>query len=313
MYNDINNELKKLKQEIYRCQNIDTMLKNLREQLQEQEKKQISLEYKLEKENLDVEKFSKMSITNIFYAILGSREDQVEKERREVLAAQLKLDDVNKQIIETKEQISKFQLERSKVSDATSRYNELYENKYNSLKEMDLGHSEKILEIENEIASYKSNLKEIKEAIIAGKSVLISLDKVDKSLNSAESWGTWDLLGGGGLITNLAKHDHIDNAKDAVSEVQTRLNRFTTELTDVKVSSSITIDISGFIKFADFFFDGLISDWIVQSKIRDSQQSVKNVRSEVNKVLNNLLTMENRDKNSLSVLEHKLSQIILNA
>ncbi|NLL62799.1 MAG: hypothetical protein GX241_00935, partial [Ruminococcaceae bacterium] len=40
-----------------------------------------------------------------------------------------------------------------------------------------------------------------------------------------------------------------------------------------------------FVKFADFFFDGLISDWIVQSRIHDSQESVNNVRRDVNNVL----------------------------
>ena len=42
--------------------------------------------------------------------------------------------------------------------------------------------------------------------------MLDSLDSVLSSLESAEGWGTWDLLGGG-LISDLAKHSHIDDAK----------------------------------------------------------------------------------------------------
>lgn len=313
MFKEINEELQELQQGIYRCQNIDSMLKNLKERLLEQERKQTELELELKKENLDVEKLSKMSITTIFYTILGSKEEQIEKERREVLASQIKLDDIKMQIMETQKQISNLQSERTKVRNSKQKYDELFKRKYEMLKQNHIKEAGKITEIENKIAAYKANLKEINEAILSGKSVISSLDRVEKSLNSAEGWGTWDMLGGGGLITNMIKHDHIDDAKNAASEVQTKLNRFATELSDVHVSSSITIDIDGFVKFADFFFDGLITDWIVQSRIHDSQESVNNVRRDVNNVLNKLLKMQGYDKEQLSIQENELSKIIISS
>lgn len=313
MYKEINKELEELQQGIYRCRNIDKMLDSLREQLSEQERKQRDLERELEKENLDLEKLNKMSISTIFYTILGSKEKQIEKERQEVLAAQLKLEDINRQIADTKNHISKLRSERMEVVHSERRYNELFNKKYEKLIKNDSKNASKIMELENKIQAYKANLKEIEEAISAGNRVLSSLAKVEKSLNSAKSWGTWDMLGGGGLITDIIKHGHIDDAKDMASEVQMLLNRFRTELTDVKVSSSITIEVDGFVKFADFFFDGLISDWVVQSKIRDSQESVSKVRREVNMVLSKLSLMKNNDKTELTKLESELAQIIVNA
>lgn len=312
MYKEINKELEELKQGIYRCNNIDTMLKSLSEQLSEQERKKIDLELELKKENLDVEKLSKMSISTIFYTILGSKEKQIEKERQEVLAAQLKLDDINRQISETKKHISKLRSERMEVARSEQRYNELFKKKYDILFQNDSQNASKIIDLEDKIEAYKANLKEIEEAITAGNRVLHSLDKVYKSLSSADSWGMWDMLGGGGLITDMIKHGHIDDAKDMASEVQILLNRFRTELTDVKVSSSITIEVDGFVKFADFFFDGLISDWVVLSRIRDSKESVKKVRREVNNVINKLSIMKNNDKLKLSNLEKELAEIIVN-
>ena len=313
MNKEIKKELEVLPQGIFRCNNIDKMLISLNGQLSEQERKQIDLELKLKSENLDVEKLSKMSISTIFYTILGSKEKQIEKERQEVLAAQLKLDDINRQITDTKEHISKLRAERKEIAYSELRYNELFKKKYEMLIQSDGQNASKIIELEEKIEAYKANLKEIEEAISAGNRVLHSLAKVDKSLGSANSWGLWDMLGGGGLITDLIKHGHIDDAKDMASDVQTLLNRFHTELADVKVSSSITIEVDGFVKFADFFFDGLISDWVVQSRIHDSRESVSNVRSEVNNVLNKLSTMKNNDKSQLSTLEKELAQIIVNA
>jgi DNA repair exonuclease SbcCD ATPase subunit len=313
MFDEINKELEELQQAIYRCNNIDRRLRSLNQQLSEQVGRQTQLELELRKENLDVEKLSKMNITTIFYTILGSKEGQIEKERQEVLAAQLKLDDINKQISDTKKHISELKAERAKISQSEEKYNKLYKKKYDLLVQNKNDNTSRINEIEDKIVAYKSNLKEINEAISAGNRVLQSLKAVDKSLGSAEGWGLWDMLGGGGLITGMIKHGHIDDARDNASEVQRLLNRFRTELADVKVSSSITIDIEGFVKFADFFFDGLIVDWVVQSRINDSQESANKVRSDVVNVLSKLSKMQGNDNEQLSNLERELSKIIMKA
>lgn len=310
MFDEINKELEQLKQGIYRCRNIDRMLEGLNEQLSEQEKRKAELEKELQKENLDVEKLNKMSLTSIFYTVLGSKEKQIEKERQEALAAQLKLDDVNRQIDETKYHISKLEAERKEVANSERRYKELFMKKHEMLLQTDSKNASKIIELEDKIVSYKANIKEIEEAISAGNKVLNSLDKVDKSLKSANNWGVWDMLGGGGLITDMIKHGHIDDAKEMVSEVQTLLNRFRTELTDIRVTSSINIEINGFTKFADFFFDGLISDWVVQSKIHKSQESVNKVRREVNTVLSKLSIMLDNDKTEITNLKNELAETI---
>ena len=96
-----------------------------------------------------------------------------------------------------------------------------------------------------------------------------SLDVVIDSLESAEGWGTWDMLGGGFLSTAI-KHSRIDDARDAVEDVQAKMSRFTRELADVRRSTEIKIEIDDLDIFADYFFDSLIMDWIVQSKIRNS-------------------------------------------
>lgn len=121
----------------------------------------------------------------------------------------------------------------------------------------------KITNLEQNISLYKSNIKETVEAIAAGNRVVDKLIETENSLNSAEGWGMWDMWGGGGLITDMIKHSHIDDARNTASRVKSLLNHFNTELADIKIASQITIEIEGFTKFADFFFDGLIADWVV--------------------------------------------------
>lgn len=56
-------------------------------------------------------------------------------------------------------------------------------------------------------------------------------------------------------------------------------NKF--EIADVKINYDTRFDMDGFAKLADFFFDGLIADWYMQSKINNSYNSVSNVKNQV--------------------------------
>jgi len=313
MFEEINKELEELKQGMSRFEKIDSMLNKLQDQLKELETKNVNLQKDLEKEESDVDHLYKKSLTSIFYTILGSKEEQIEKERQEALAAGLKLDENLKQLEDTNYQITKLKEERIQYQNNEVLYNQLYKKKYNLMKESGNPEFQKIMEIEAGISSCKANIKEIKEAITAGNRVMDQIRNAESSLNSAEGWGTWDMLGGGGLVTNMIKHSHIDDAKDAVSRIQSLLNNFRTELADIKINSGIHIQIEGFAKFADFFFDGLISDWVVQSRINDSQDSVQRVKGEVNNVLRKLEQMVSSMNNDLNNRNNELLNLIENA
>lgn len=72
--------------------------------------------------------------------------------------------------------------------------------------------AEKILELEERQGYLMSQKQELQEAWDAGKAALSCTDHILSQLDSAEGWGTWDLVGGG-LITDLVKHSHLDEAQ----------------------------------------------------------------------------------------------------
>lgn len=309
MFEEINKEMQELKQGINRLRKSDYMLQSLNDQLRELESNKIKLEVELDREELDVENLNKKSLTTIFYSVLGSREKQLEKERQEALAARLKLEDNLKQIEDLNLQIAKLRQERKQYQNNEALYNQLYQKKYDRLKSGGNPYYQKIMELEEGVLNCKASLKEIKEAITAGNRVLDQIKSAESSLNSAEGWGTWDLLGGG-FLTDMMKHSHIDEARDSASKIQSLLNNFRTELADVRIHSEIQIHIEGFAKFADFFFDGLISDWVIQSRINDSLESVQRVKSEVSSVLSKLEQMEAGVNAELNRFNRELSEVI---
>ena len=130
-------------------------------------------------------------------------------------------------------------------------------------------------------------MKEVREATYAGERALSSLKIAQDELSSAKSWGIVDLLGGG-LITDMIKHSKMDRASSYMETAKHDLRVFQRELKDVTVNADFQINVGDFLKFADFFFDGLVADYLVQSKIADAKKEVDKAIREVEDILADL-------------------------
>ncbi|KKM11227.1 hypothetical protein SY88_09820 [Clostridiales bacterium PH28_bin88] len=59
----------------------------------------------------------------------------------------------------------------------------------------------------------------------------------------------------------------LTEAREGIHRVQQLLRLFQRELADVQTEMESELAIGGLAIFANYFFDGLIVDWVVQSKI----------------------------------------------
>ncbi|MCI6997957.1 MAG: hypothetical protein MR936_14515, partial [Eubacterium sp.] len=63
-------------------------------------------------------------------------------------------------------------------------------------------------------------------------------------------------------------------------------------LKDVNLSLDLRMEVGGFLSFADFFFDGLVADYLVQSKIASAREQVEDAIMMVKNVLTALRNSE---------------------
>lgn len=119
------------------------------------------------------------------------------------------------------------------------------------------------------------------------KNALCSLRAAREELQKAGNWGIVDLFGGG-FITNLIKHSKVDNASHLMENAKYDLKKFQKELRDVTINTDLSIDCGGFLTFADFFWDGVVADWLVQSKINDAKRQVDDAIAQVEQILRRL-------------------------
>ena len=88
-----------------------------------------------------------------------------------------------------------------------------------------------------------------------------------------------------GNVQDERLYEELDNAQEQVEQLQVELRRFKTELADVEITADLQVTVDSFLKFADFFFDGLFADWAVLDHINQAQSRVENTKDQIKRVL----------------------------
>lgn len=127
------------------------------------------------------------------------------------------------------------------------------------------------------------NPQEIHEAIHAADDALIALRSAEESLAMASGLGIWDMLGGG-FFSSLIKHSKIDQAQREIENARAALRCFRSELADLNQAADFNLDVSGFLRFADYCFDDIFSDLMVQSKIRRGRRQVQQAIAQIEEI-----------------------------
>ncbi len=292
---------------------LEAKLRELQDQRRVYDSNVISLRVAFRKEQEDVEKLEGKSLANYFYNVIGKLDDKLDAERREAYAAKVKLDAAERELAGIEADIQEIQSQLAEIRVAEAQYKEALEAKRSQLRSSGTPAGEQIMELEEKIAALEAQKKEIQEAISAGNSAKGTADRILSELESADGWNTWDMFGGGGIITHMAKHEHLDDAQELVQELQGKLRRFKTELADIQISANLQVNIDGFLRFADYFFDGLFADWAVGDKISESMSSVQRTKDQISQMLKKLGSMEADADREIAALKAQLDNLIVQA
>ena len=129
--------------------------------------------------------------------------------------------------------------------------------------------------------------REVEEAVVAGERALSSLESAAEKLSSARNWGLFDMFGGG-FISGTMKHSRINDATIYMENAKNQLQIFQRELKDIHVPMDFQLEIGTFLTFTDFFFDDIVSDYLVQSRIGKTREEVGEAIRQVRHILGNL-------------------------
>ena len=305
-------ELRTLMQQNARKPQLETRLNALRARQTELEHKLFDLEYTAQKEQADVDKLQNGSLAAFFYALTGKKGEKLEKEQAEAYTARVRYDAAAAEQAALQKDIADCRAELQQLRQNEQRYAALLAEKNAAVRASGSPAAEQLLELERQLAACKAQQRELNEAVDAGQRALCSADDLIRLLNDADGLATWDLLGGG-LLADLAKHDSLDRAQQQVNALQAQLSRFRAELADVTMDADVQVNVDGFLRFADYFFDGLFADWAVLDKISQSKGQVESTRRQIENVLFRLGGMQRSVEQEKTQLQSKLDALVRDA
>lgn len=289
----LNQEWKDLTAQASRLSQVSAQLEDVERQRAERQRRVDETGRSYRREQDDVDKLEKGGIRTFLLSLTGDKEERLTKERREAMAAKCQYDQAVSDLEYLDGKILELRRQKENLEHVRQQLEKLNEVKAELLKQMGGQIGEQLMELDRRQSELEHQLREVREAISAGRRAETCISQVLNSLDSAENWGVWDMLGGG-VISTAIKHGHIDDAQDGLRQAQRALSDFQTELVDVGDIQVPNVEIGSFATFADYFFDGLFVDWYVQSGIHEAQNGVSEVHG---KVLAALHTLEEAERN----------------
>lgn len=304
--------LQELQMQIGRKKQLEAQLSDLERQNEEVKAKVQQLRESANSEQYDVTELEGMSFASIWARISGSYDEKLRQEKQEAFAAAAKYESalreqqyVQSDYLRMKEQLRSLQA-------VEEEYRKVLHEKQEALAASGDETAKEILELEKKLAYLSGQKRELDEAYQAGRSAMNVANRIADSLASADSWATWDLFGGG-IIADVIKHGHMNDAQQEIETLQKALRRFRTELADVKIDDHLDFQMDGFTSFGDYFFDGLIFDWMAKNHINRSAQQIQNTRSQIGMAISKLQDLQEALDAEIAEVKGQLEAVVSRA
>lgn len=291
---------------------LEAMLAELRSQQLPLKKKAAELEQIMVREKSDVDRLEGRSLSAFFYNVVGKMDEKLDTERREYYAARVKFDACRRELEAVEQDIEATEEDLADLADCEARYAQALEAKRLAIETAGIPVSQDLLHKEQTLSYLVGQEQELEEAITAGTTALRTTADILQEIESAKDWATFDLMGGG-LLADLAKHETLDEAQKNAEQLQIELQRFNKELSDVTIRAHLQLNIEGMLKFADFFFDGLLADAAVLDHIKQSHSQVEQTREEILTILRQLQDELEDVRSRRTRLKKDVDTMILNA
>lgn len=272
----------KLRQDVERKKHLEKMLESMATQRVELEKKCHELQVISIREEDDVQLVENNRIIGFLLNLFNKTDEVIEKERAQAYAAKLKYTTARAELDQLNYDFDRYTRELYTVENSETQLEEEIE-KYRQAAGIMSENDAAVLNAQ--LVLLKHRKTELEEAVAAGHTAKAKADEILKFLDKADGWNTADFFFDGPLA-DLAKHANLDDATKEIAALQILLRKFKSELADVYIDQNISIGVDGFLTFADFFWDGLLSTFAMQDKIDGAIKKVQSVKYQIQDTIN---------------------------
>lgn len=277
---DYDRELTELRVRIAQRRNDMAVLEQLRQQESHWQAELAARRAQLEKEEQDVTRLERVSLSSIWASLRGTKEEKMDREKAQVAAARLKWQEAERQLAEIRAEILNRQARIQADAGCPAHYEALLREKEREYRAKDPALAAKLAELEQRQLELTHRWKELDEAVVAGRQALYQIEAALGKLDTAEGLSAWDMMGGG-LITDMMKYSSMDEAQKRMEGVQSDLRRYQAELADVAQTAQFELHTGDAVAMLDVFFDNIFADWAVCNRILRSAEQLRQVQRRV--------------------------------
>ena len=293
---DNRDTLRELEEQIYRKGRLETKLRHLQKEDRE-------LRYAMEvyarqaaEEQGDVDALTARTLKGFLARLQkNTYQDRLTREQAEAAAAAAKFENAQNRLAELETQIGEMTGEIRKLRMAEREYERCLEERRQRIRTQPGQKAEKLTVLEQKGDEIRAKKREVDEAVTAGKRVQSLAGQIDRELSEAEGWGKWDVM---------------DKAGRMIDSLQKLIGDFRTELTDVSLLGDVQVEMDGFTRFTDIFWDGVFVDLSVLDRIREARERIGILGREVDRLMQELSGMAAETDRALAGNEAEIRRLV---
>ncbi len=310
---EIQSKLKEKLQEAETIRKIQSYTVQLQTRLADEEKALAVMEQTLAKEQRDVELLEKEGLTTMFHKFLGDREERLQKERQDYLTAALKYNEIYKSVDLIRYELNLLTKKEQNLGNVEKEISGLIKQREAEIMLLEPAKAAQLKALHEQVDKLHIFETEVNQALSTGDDAFDKVRKTEYYLNEAQfpdkqMWG-------GRNQSRIVNHEAVDRARDTAYQSRQSLIRFGNEYRYVYPERpfQVNMEIEDFGRFAEVFFNNLISDWIIRQKISKSLITVRATANQVGRFVEQLNQEKMMIARKLVELEKERKETIVNS
>lgn len=282
MYQNINLELKNLRQKVEEKSKIRMRLEKLRANLEEENLKLKNFSNILEKEKKELEKLENISVTSVFYSIIGKKDIKLEKEKQKFYSAQYNYEVSRGNIEDLKRNIREAYASLEELQTVEVEYEIFIKEKERMINCSSSPTKNKIKEAYNKINELKLQISGDEETVKTCNNIVPFIDDLISKLDghvAKNNNKNYDLR----LNTMEIDTDGILNKN--LEEIIHRLLSIKFQLEHLDFNFDLNFDLDWFFIFVDNFLDNISLDRSLKEITKETLSNAIILKRKINDLI----------------------------
>lgn len=300
-------QLKEFWEKVKRRRRLSEELSRLRNEQTALDRRVKELETKKQKEQKDAERLEKAGVRSFFYALIGKKEEKLEKERMEANAALEEYEEAFLKLESLNRRIELAETEWKTLDAYEEKFSKLLEGKRKLLSGSEIPAEKEILQVERKLSALKIREKAVLELLEQSETILTQTEQLQNTLIHAEQAET---------MRRFMGTEQLDKAQKQTAVLQKNLREFEIGIKTIFEEEEIADNLNVIYQFCNGIYTNYIaSNSVMQvallERIRTARGNVRLLGEQLQGLTERLLSKQKEIVYEKRLLEEKREKLII--